>query len=259
MTAMNLEKIMNRLMPPALAWRINRKHRERVELAKFARLYGEFLQAGDLCFDIGANLGNRVRCLLEMKCRVVAVEPQPECHATLLDQFRDAPGLTVLPTALAARPGTREMRISPDHVLSSMSDDFIRATTDSGRFARSVWNQTATVQCTTLDALIAEHGRPQFVKIDVEGYEAEVLAGLSQPLPALSVEWTPELPENTLACIDKLESLARHQYQVSWAETMRLSPRGWRDAESIRYLIREFAGETFLFGDIYARTVPPGG
>lgn len=250
---MNIEKLKQKLLPPALAWRLDRKRRVRDELAKFRELYAHFLAPGDLCFDIGANLGNRVRCFAAMDCRVVAVEPQPACHDALLREFGDAPEITVLPMAVAARPGTREMRISPDHVLSSMSESFIRQTTESGRFARSVWNETVTVDCTTLDALISEHGVPKFVKIDVEGYESEVLAGLSQPVPALSIEWTPELPQNTLACIEQLESLGDYEYRVSWAETMRFSARGWRDAASIRQLVEEFRGETFLFGDIYAR------
>jgi len=255
---MNLEKLKQKLLPPALAWRLDRKRREREELVKFRELYSAFLKPGDLCFDIGANLGNRVRCFIEMDCRVVAVEPQPQCHAALRRDFHDTPGVTILPLAVAAQPGTREMRISPDHVLSSMSEPFIRTTTASGRFARSVWNETAMVDCTTLDALISEHGMPDFMKIDVEGYESEVLAGLSQPVPALSIEWTPELPENTLACIEKLESFGAYEYQVSWAETMRFSARGWRDASSIRQWIEAFSGETFLFGDIYAKITLPG-
>lgn len=250
---MNIEKLKQKLLPPALAWRLDRKRREHEELAKFRELYDAFLKPGDLCFDIGANLGNRVRCFIEMDCHVVAVEPQPQCHAALRSCFQDSPGVTLLPMAVAAQPGTREMRISPDHVLSSMSEPFIRTTTESGRFARSVWNETVRVDCTTLDALISEHGMPAFVKIDVEGYESEVLAGLSKPVPALSIEWTPELPENAHACIKKLEALGDYRYNISWAETMRFSARGWRDADAMHRLIDEFAGETFLFGDIYAQ------
>lgn len=252
---MNLDAWKRKLLPPALAWRLDRKRREREELARFGELYGLFLNPGDLCFDIGANLGNRVRCFREIGCRVVAVEPQPECHRRLAAAFAGDGEVTLLNMAVAAQPGELEMRISPDHVLSSMSDEFIRKTTDSGRFAASVWNRTETVRCTTLDELIDGHGMPAFVKIDVEGYEPEVLTGLSQAVPALSIEWVPELPENALACIDRLEALERYEYQVSWAETLRMSARGWRDAAAMRRMIDEFAGETFLFGDIYARRV----
>jgi FkbM family methyltransferase len=253
---MNLETIKQKLMPPALAWRLNRARREREELGKFKDLYGTFAKPGDLCFDIGANLGNRVRCFRGLGCRVVAVEPQPSCQQSLARKFGADQEVTLVAAAVAATPGRLDLRISPDHVLSSMSDEFIRKTSESGRFKASVWNRVESVDCTTLDLLIESHGMPAFVKIDVEGYEAEVLAGLSRPVAALSIEWVPEMPENAHKCVDHLETLGRYEYQVSWAETMRLSARGWRDAAAIRRLIDEFAGETFLFGDIYARQLP---
>jgi FkbM family methyltransferase len=235
---MNLQKLQSKLLPPALAWRLNRHKRERDELEKFHQFYSSFVGAGDLCFDIGANLGNRVRGFRSLGCRVVAVEPQPDCFAQLEAQF------------------AIDLQISPDHVLSTTTPVFITTTTSSGRFSNSVWNRVLRVNTTTLDLLIEEHGMPAFVKIDVEGGEPQVLAGLSVPVPALSIEWTPELPDHALTCVDRLETLGRYQYNVSWAETMRFSAQGWRDADTIRRLIREFAGETFFFGDIYARLEP---
>jgi len=145
------------------------------------------------------------------------------------------------------------IHLSEDHVLSSFSKDFIERTTNSGRFANSSWDRTEACQITTLDALIQQYGVPQFIKIDVEGFEPEVLAGLAIPVPALSIEWVPEMPEIARSCIAHLASLGDYEFNISWAETMKLSNKGWRSQESILNLIDEFAGETFLFGDIYAR------
>jgi FkbM family methyltransferase len=242
-----------RLIPPALAWRLQKKSREARETALFSELYGIFLKPGDLCFDIGANLGNRVRSFVKLGCRVVALEPQGYCFPILQKEFSGHPNVTLIQQAVGREIGESEIHISRDHVLSSLSNDFIQQTTSSGRFAKSSWNHTETCQVTTLDQLIQSHGMPRFVKIDVEGYEAEVIAGLSQALPALSIEWVPEMPENARQCIKHLASLGDYEYNVSWAETMKLSAKGWRSSESILNLIDEFAGETFLFGDIYAR------
>lgn len=246
---MNLE----RLIPPALAWRLNRKKREAAETALFRNFYQTFLKPGDLCFDIGANLGNRVRGFRSLDCRVVALEPQGSCFGALKRQFEKDDKVKLLRKAVGSKPGELELRVSPDHVLSSFSDEFINRTSESGRFASSEWNRRETCQITTLDELIASHGIPRFIKIDVEGFEPEVLAGLSQAVPALSIEWVPEMPETARRCIERLAELGNYEFTISWAETMKLSTKGWRSRESILNLIDEFAGETFLFGDIYAR------
>lgn len=244
---------LQRLIPPALSWRFQRKAREAHETALFSQLYGNFLRPGDLCFDIGANLGNRVNSFLQLGSKVVALEPQSHCLKTLQRKFSENPNATLINKAVGREPGEMQIHLSDDHVLSSLSPEFIEKTTGSGRFANSSWSRTETCQITTLDQLIADHGIPRFIKIDVEGFEPEVLAGLSQPVPALSIEWVPEMPDNARSCIEHLSSLADYEFNISWAETMKLSAKGWRTKDSILNLIDEFTGETFLFGDIYAR------
>ena len=83
------------------------------------------------------------------------------------------------------------------------------------------------VPCTTLDALIAEHGQPAFAKIDVEGFEATVLAGLSRPLPALSFEFTTIQRDVALACLDRLASLGRYGFDVALGESQALTFNRW--------------------------------
>jgi FkbM family methyltransferase len=250
---MNIHRIIERLMPPALAWRLGRTAREKHELEMFGSFYGSFLTAGDRCFDIGANLGNRTRCFRHLGCEVVAVEPQSSCFHKLQGRFGNDPGIRLVNKAVGRDAGHATIHVSPDHVLSSLSESFIERTRASGRFANTSWNRTETVEMTTLDQLIAEHGEPNFIKIDVEGYESEVLAGLSQAVPWVSIEWTPEFPENTRASLGHLAKLGNYEYNLSWGESMRFSKPQWRDMASMLAVIDEFEGETQLFGDIYAR------
>ena len=250
---MNSRRIIDKLLPPALAWRLGRASREKHELERFAAFYGGFLRPGDLCFDVGANLGNRTRCFLHLGCRVVAVEPQTTCFQQLRRHFGGNPGVNLVHMALGRSHGTATLHTSRDHVLSSISEEFIGGTRASGRFAGTAWDGMETVGMTTLDSLVAEFGMPAFVKIDVEGYESEVLSGLSVPVPALSIEWVPEMPANARACLHHLAGLADYEFNISWGESMRFSRPAWRSLESILAVIGEFEGEASLFGDIYAR------
>lgn len=250
---MNFESIANNLLPPKLAWRVTRRTRELRELREFSAFYGMFLQSGDLCFDIGANLGNRTRSFRHLGCRVVAVEPQRHCFTQLQRQFGKDDHVTLIHKALGNAPGEAQLHVSPNHVLSSFSTTFIDRTKESGRFATARWDRTEMACLTTLDALIAEYGMPGFIKIDVEGSESEVLAGLSFPVPALSIEWVPEFPENTRSCLLHLADMADYEFNLSWGESMRFTRTRWRSLQSILTVIEEFEGETLLFGDIYAR------
>lgn len=245
--------IRNNLLPPLLNRALTRKRRRNEEVARFRSLYGSFASTGDLCFDIGANLGNRVRCFRALGCKVVAVEPQFFCLKRLRADFGSDPEVMVEPKAAGAAPGTATLRTSPVHVLSTLSDSFVQSTRASGRFAGVTWSGKETVEVTTLDALIAVHGKPRFVKIDVEGFESEVLAGLSHAVPGLSIEWTPEIPENSLSCLSRLAGLGDYEFNYSWGESMRLARPVWLGEAAMKRVVVEFSGENQMFGDIYAR------
>lgn len=245
--------IRDQLLPPALCRIMTRGERRRQETERFLQLYRQFVREGDLCFDIGANLGNRLRCFRAMGCRVVAVEPQSFCLRRLRRDFGGDREVTIVPKASGEAAGTATLRTSPVHVLSTLSDSFVDKTRASGRFAGVEWSGREMVEVTTLDALIGEHGMPRFVKIDVEGFESRVLAGLSQAVPAVSFEWTPEIPGNALDCLARLAALGDYEFNYSWGESMRLARAAWLDEAAMKRVVEEFAGENQMFGDIYAR------
>jgi FkbM family methyltransferase len=226
--------------------------------AALDRFYGTFVPQDGLCFDIGAHVGNRSRSWSRLGASVIAVEPQPDFARFLRWLFRSDAKVTVREQAVGARPGILRLLVSPrTPTVTTGSPDFIAATTKVPSFAWVQWDSAVEVPVTTLDELIASHGLPDFVKIDVEGMEHEVLAGLSRPLPAVSLEFVPAALDGTLASLDRLEQLSRYRYNVSLGESLTMEFAAWVDGPTIR---RWLLGQapTEKSGDVYARFEPDG-
>jgi len=217
------------------------------------QFYGQFVRPGDVCFDVGANVGNRTKILVSLGAKVVAVEPQPACMGVLRRAYGGDGRVALVRAALGSAPGKMEMMV--DDVLpaiSSLSQRWVEAVKASGRFSHYDWDRRVTVDLTTLDQLIVTHGKPSFIKIDVEGFEYEVLKGLSQAVAVLSFEFTPECFDMTERSVRHLASLGPITATYSLGESMVMRHERWLAAEDV---LRELAGITSntAFGDVYVR------
>ena len=191
-------------------------------------LYARFVRAGDLAFDIGAHVGDRTGSFRRLGARVVALEPQPLCARAIRAIYAADEQVELVERACGAQAGTVTLKVnSANPTVSTASAEFVAAADGAGGWEDQTWDEAIEVPCTTLDALIAEYGRPAFAKIDVEGFEAAVLAGLSQPLPALSFEFTTIQRDVALACLDRLASLGNYAFDVALGESQTLTFNRW--------------------------------
>ena len=191
-------------------------------------LYARFVRPGALAFDIGSHVGDRIGSFRRLAARVVALEPQPLYARAIRVVYEGDADVTLLEAACSDRPGTLTLRVnSANPTVSTASADFIGAADGAGGWEGQVWDAEVEVPATTLDALIAQFGTPAFAKIDVEGLEDKVLAGLSQALPALSFEFTTIQRDVALRCLGRLAALGPYGFDIALGESQTLSFGRW--------------------------------
>jgi FkbM family methyltransferase len=214
--------------------------------------YRQFVKAGDLAFDVGAHVGNRVRVFRQIGARVIAVEPQPDFVAVLQLLYGRDPGVFLEASGVAAEPGEGKLHLSTrTPTVSTFADSWIDDVQIDSRFQRVRWDSVISVPLVSLDELIARHGEPQFCKIDVEGFEYEVLRGLSQPLAALSFEYIPVAVDRAIACVDRIGALGDYRYRHSRVETHRWADGDWLAPQTMIEILGGLpAGDRS--GDVYA-------
>jgi FkbM family methyltransferase len=215
-------------------------------------LYAGFVRPGDLVFDIGAHVGDRISSFRRLGTRVVALEPQPgPMRALRLIHGRD-PLVTLVEAAAGPQEGTVELRVnSANPTVSTASEAFVREADGAVGWEGQAWDLTVSVPCLTLDGLIRAHGRPAFAKIDVEGFEAAVLAGLSTPLPALSFEFTTIARDVAGQCLDRLARLGPYRFDVALGESQALTFGTWVDGDTMNKHLAALPHEANS-GDVYA-------
>lgn len=221
--------------------------------ARLRRFYEPFVKAGDLCFDVGAHVGNHTRCWRQLGARVVAVEPQPDFARLLTRMFGRDANVTLVQAAVGQCGGRATLNSSiRTPTVSTLSTDWIRQVSGDPGFAHVRWSKQDEVEVTTLSDLIVRHGEPGFVKIDVEGLELEVLKGLDRPLPALSFEVLPVARDAAMACIDRLSELGDYEFNWSFGERYRFAEGHWCSAQTLAARLSTLTVGS-RSGDIYAR------
>jgi FkbM family methyltransferase len=227
------------------------------KMKKMRALYAQFVKPGYLCFDIGANMGSRVATFLLLKAKVIALEPQQKCVEELRNVFGKY-DVTVVPKGVGSKNEVKEFFLADDPLVSSFNQEWIKGM-KATHLKKKHWDKSEKIEIVTLDMLIKEYGVPDFIKIDTEGFELEVIKGLSTAVKALSFEYTlPHMKEQVITCVDLLDELYKKKamFNICRDEAYAMKFDEWMNAESLKGVLKseEFNKSNYgVYGDIYVK------
>jgi FkbM family methyltransferase len=161
---------------------------------------------GKLVFDVGSNIGKITKILVQNKAKVISIEPITKLT---LDNpnYKKA---TIINACVSNNVG----KIPFYECRNSSAISTCYASWQLGLYKpkddkplEKFWHPPVKLPCVTLDSLIKDYGIPFYIKIDVEGYEDKVFAGLSQKIQMISFEYTGGYPKIIKKILNKVNEL----------------------------------------------------
>jgi FkbM family methyltransferase len=219
-----------------------------IEYANMRALYRKFIRKGDLVFDVGANVGEYAGVFSELGAIVIAVEPNPTCCKSLYEIARSR-GIRVEGCAVGDKPGSALLHPCSETYFSTLNGEWLERTKSESTYSKVQWMEPFEVPVTTIDSLVRRHGQPKFIKIDVEGFEARVLRGMTFRPDALSFEFSAAVRNVALECIDLLPE---YQFNAIEARSFDLIHPQWITSKEARRWLAAYSGNS-QYGDVFAR------
>jgi FkbM family methyltransferase len=196
-------------------------------IAPMPRSIDEFVQSGDLVFDVGVRIGRTIDGYLNRGAKVVCLTTEFQTFQSLHSQYGNRDRAIVAPQILSNSQGN----------LSSIANE--------------------PVKSITLDRAIAEFGYPKFCRIEASGFEHQVLRSLSQPIQSISFQFTGQSIHTARICINHLASLGYTKFNFAVGETPHLAIQEWVSPEYLfGYINHVSQSISNLWGDIYAQYEP---
>jgi FkbM family methyltransferase len=240
------------LYRPARRFSRSIRRNEQREFQGDIALYRSLLSPGALSFDVGANIGEKSEALLRTGARVVAFEPNRFVVPELRARCDAHKAWTLVEAALGSGPGIAILHAQLSHGQSSLAKGW----GDSRVIA------SFPVPVVTLDAAIECFGVPDYCKIDVEGWELEVLNGLRQPIHLISFEFhlDDKGVRNARSCLERLAKFGPSRLNITPAESSTFHFKEWIPLEEF---LERFPGNVIQslpgnpYGDIFVRSIVP--
>lgn len=217
--------------------------------------YRQFVHRDDLVFDVGANQGNKAAAFLALRARVIAVEPNTACVDYMKTRFRAAIAtghIQIEPVAIASQHG--ELSFTVFDSISAMTS----GSTQFVKYAKTIGcteDRVIRAKAVTLNDLVARYGVPHFIKIDVEGMDADVLKGLVRRPRFLSFEYHTAKPlwENTCQSFHQVIRLGFKEANLTSLAVPQLLFKPWKTIDGARSVVEKLRESGDNWGDVIVR------
>lgn len=209
----------------------------------------KLIDKDELYFDVGAHLGEKSKPFINKNIRTIMIEPLPSCVKKLQKLYSKNHNVKIIPKGLGSRNSFKTLLINKQMpTISTFAKHW-----KSGRFSNSKWEKKIRIEITTLDNLIKKFGNPQYIKIDVEGYELNVIKGLTKKSGIISFEITSEFFDEAIKCLKHLKKLSYNNFTFSIGERKKFFCN-WTNYKTILNLIKkEIKKDKFFWADIYCK------
>jgi len=189
----------------------------------------------NLVFDIGSNVGTTVEFFSQKANKVIGFEPNPRLVEILRKRFNNR-NVIIDSRGLSNEIGEKKFRIANADTISTFSEDWVNNSRFTGGYS---WNEGIIVDTTTLDSVIEQYGTPDYIKIDVEGYEFEVLTSLTKVLEntIISFEWAEEQKNKIEQTIKYLFNLGYKKFSYTEADKILMDVEiDWRTIDKLNLI-----------------------
>jgi FkbM family methyltransferase len=221
-----------------------------VDRTRMGAFYSQFFQVGDVVFDLGANQGEYAEVLAGEGARVVAVEPNIAFTARLQAFAREADIRPVF-AAIGDEQGTAVLNVCSEPGYSTLADPHVEWIEGSPDYKTVSWTHTLEVPVTTMDLLAREFGQPEYVKIDVEGFEINALRGMTFRPRYLSFEFGARRKDASSECLEHLGAQS-YTFRPIVGREYRFASREWMSLTEAREWLASFSVEQAEYGDMFA-------
>jgi len=216
-------------------------------------MYKDFIKKGDLCFDLGAAYGNRTKHFLELGAKkVIVVEPTSYYQKKLKKRYGKDARVVLLKVGISDTAGQQTITLNSSPTLSTFDESEIKDINSNPQMRNLEWVGTEEIEMVSINDLIEKYGMPNFVKIDIEGYEMKAFSTLKYAIPMLSFEYHAHFKDKTVACINYIDALGDYEFNYSMRETMKFALGTWVQADKLKEEMLRVDPNTD-FGDIYCR------